>query len=582
MDVLISGASIAGPVTAYWLRRSGFRVTVVERAPALRKTGGHAVDLFAPALDIVERMGLLDQVVARRTGTERMVVLREGARRPTTIDLGKLMAGFSRRHVEIMRDDLGEIFYDATRDDVEYVFGDHVTGIGDDGEVTFANGRPRRFDLVIGADGLHSGVRGLVFGPEAAYTRWIGAYIAVASIPNYLDLRDEMRGVTGGRPARRPLQRAAHDGRARPVPVPHPRRAVLRPARRRAQRRLLRERFGDLGWEVPRLLDETDRASAFYFDSVTQLRLEHWTRGRVALVGDAGYCPGPAVGGSTSLAVVGAYTLAGELAAAGGDPARAYPAYEAAMGEYVRRSRAFAVTMAKRHRAHEPGDDVGDDHRREAVHRAAARRSRGGSQRRAPPGCTTPSPCATTRSSPVRPDGRPRHEPRAGGARDEHGHRCSSSSRCTRMISSNDVSATNPRRSARLASSAAAQSPTISMICGSGSWRISRTAASPPTRRSASICSPTVADSPGIESVRRGPISSVSTVAARRQNPTAERGEACQCRTVSGTGSTASLPTSGSRRMLEKNPEAALFGAPGRMQMVGSRMPTPSTKPRRL
>jgi 2-polyprenyl-6-methoxyphenol hydroxylase-like FAD-dependent oxidoreductase len=112
--------------------------------------------------------------------------------------------------------------------------------------------------------------------------------------------------------------------------------------------RLLRERFGDLGWEVPRLLDEADRASAFYFDSVTQLRLEHWTRGRVALVGDAGYCPGPAVGGSTSLAVVGAYTLAGELAAAGGDPARAFPAYEAAMGEYVRRSRAFAVTMAKR------------------------------------------------------------------------------------------------------------------------------------------------------------------------------------------------------------------------------------------
>src|SRR6188768_1112865 len=165
MDVLISGASIAGPVTAYWLRRSGFRVTVVERAPALRKTGGHAVDLFAPAMDIVERMGLADQVEARSTGTERMVVLREGARRPSTIDLRKLMAGFSRRHVEIMRDDLSEVFYNATRDD--------VTGIGDDGEVTFANGRPRRFDLVIGADGLHSGVRELVFGPESAYTRWI-------------------------------------------------------------------------------------------------------------------------------------------------------------------------------------------------------------------------------------------------------------------------------------------------------------------------------------------------------------------------------------------------------------------------
>jgi len=348
MDVLISGASIAGPVTAYWLRRSGFRVTVVERAPALRKTGGHAVDLFAPAMDIVERMGLADQVEARSTGTERMVVLREGARRPTTIDLRKLMAGFSRRHVEIMRDDLSEILYDATRDDVEYVFGDHVTAIGDDGEVRFANGRPRRFDLVIGADGLHSGVRGLVFGPESAYTRWIGGYIAVASIPNYLDLRNEMRGFAGVNRLGG-LYSAQHmtDARAMflfrtPTELSYDRHDGA------AQRRLLREQFGDLGWEIPRLLDETDRASAFYFDSITQLRLEHWTRGRVALVGDAGYCPGPAVGGSTSLAVVGAYTLAGELAAAGGDAARAYPAYEAALGDYVRSSRAFAATMAKR------------------------------------------------------------------------------------------------------------------------------------------------------------------------------------------------------------------------------------------
>ena len=348
MDVLISGASVAGPVTAYWLRRSGFRVTVVERAPALRKTGGHAVDLFAPAMDIVERMGLADQVEARSTGTERMVVLREGARRPTTIDLRKLMAGFSRRHVEIMRDDLSEILHDATRDDVEYVFGDHVTAIGDDGEVTFANGRPRRFDLVIGADGLHSGVRGLVFGPESAYTRWIGGYVAVASIPNYLDLRNEMRGFAGVNRLGG-LYSAQHmtDARAMflfrtPTELSYDRHDGA------AQRRLLREQFGDLGWEIPRLLDETDRASAFYFDSITQLRLEHWTRGRVALVGDAGYCPGPAVGGSTSLAVVGAYTLAGELAAAGGDAARAYPAYEAALGDYVRSSRAFAATMAKR------------------------------------------------------------------------------------------------------------------------------------------------------------------------------------------------------------------------------------------
>ena len=348
MDVLISGASVSGPVAAYWLRRAGFRVTVVERAPALRKAGGHAVDLFTPALGIVERMGVLDEVQARRTGTERMVVLREGARRPTTINLGRLMAGLSRRHVEIMRDDLGEILYDATRADVEYVFGDHITAIEDDGEVTFAHGRPRRFDVVIGADGLHSGVRGLAFGPESAYATWIGAYIAVASIPNYLGLRDEMRGIMGiDRIVGLYSGRHMPDARAlflfrTPAEVPYDRHDPD------AQRRSLRAQFGDLGWEVPRLLDETDRATAFYFDSVTQLRMPHWTRGRVALVGDAGYCPGPAVGGSTSLAVVGAYTLAGELAAAGGDPSRAFPAYEAAMADYVERSRTFAITMARR------------------------------------------------------------------------------------------------------------------------------------------------------------------------------------------------------------------------------------------
>ena len=129
MDVLISGASIAGPVTAYWLRRSGFRVTVVERAPALRKTGGHAVDLFAPAMDIVERMGLPTRSspgAPAPSGWSCCGRARAGRPRST---MGKLMAGLSRRHVEIMRDDLGEILHDATRDDVEYVFGDHVTGI---------------------------------------------------------------------------------------------------------------------------------------------------------------------------------------------------------------------------------------------------------------------------------------------------------------------------------------------------------------------------------------------------------------------------------------------------------------------
>ncbi|GAA4943204.1 2-polyprenyl-6-methoxyphenol hydroxylase-like FAD-dependent oxidoreductase [Nonomuraea thailandensis] len=348
MRVLISGASVAGPALAYWLARYGFTVTVVERAPALRRTGGHAVDLFRPAMDIVERMGVLEQVLAAKTGTEHLTVRGERGGRPAVLEIGRVMGAVSDRHVEIMRDDLSEIFYDATRHDAEYVFGDSITSISEDGEVTFERGAPARFDLVIGADGLHSNVRRLVFGPESRFTTWIGAYLAVASVPNHLRLDGRMEGVTGvGRlaamygAARLPDARALFLFRT-PEPLDYHHRDVAR------QKELLRERFAGVGWEVPRLLAELDRASAFYFDSITQLRLDTWSRGRVTLAGDAGYCPGPAVGGSTSLAVVGAYVLAGELAAHGGDHTRAFPAYEAELGEYVRRSRTFAINAARR------------------------------------------------------------------------------------------------------------------------------------------------------------------------------------------------------------------------------------------
>ena len=187
-------------------------------------------------------MGLVELVQDRRTGTERIVVRREGARRPVTIDVGRLMGAISRGHVEIMRDDLGEVLHSASADDVEYVFGDSVASISADGEVTFEHGPPRRFELVIGADGLHSTVRRLVFG--TADTRWLGAYLAVASIPNHRGLRDTLNGVVG-------VDRLAGTYSARHMP--------------------------------------DERSDAFYFDSVTQLRLDGWCRGRVAPVGDAGY-----------------------------------------------------------------------------------------------------------------------------------------------------------------------------------------------------------------------------------------------------------------------------------------------------
>ncbi|MDX8148581.1 FAD-dependent monooxygenase [Lentzea sp. BCCO 10_0061] len=341
MRVLVSGASVAGPVLAYWLTRYGHEVTVVERSPVLRKTGGHAVDLFKPAMDISERMGVLPRVEALATGTTRLTYLREGTRKPISADVTKLFAAASDRHVEVMRDDLSEIYYDATRADVEYVFGDSITSIGD--EVSFEAGAPRRFDLVIGADGLHSNVRRLVFG-EVDKT-FVGAYLAVSSVPKDLGVPGEMTGHIGpGRTAAVYGARHLDDARAvflfRSPELTYHHRDVAR------QKQLLREAFTSLHPEVDSWLEHLDGDGAFYFDSITQLREDTWSRGRVALVGDAAYCPGPAIGGSTSLAVLGAYVLAGELSA-GSDHEAAFARYEHEMRDIVHRSRAFALGVAK-------------------------------------------------------------------------------------------------------------------------------------------------------------------------------------------------------------------------------------------
>ncbi|WP_329791779.1 FAD-dependent monooxygenase [Lentzea sp. DG1S-22] len=343
MRILVSGASVAGPVVAYWLTRYGHEVTVVERSPVLRKTGGHAVDLFTPAMAISEKMGVLPRIEALATGTERISVLREGTRKPVTGDVTKIFAAAADRHVEVMRDDLSEIYHDATRADVEYVFGDSITSIGAEGEVTFEVGAPRRFDLVIGADGLHSNVRRLVFG-EVAKT-FVGAYLAVLSVPREAGRPGEMTGHIGpGRSAAVYGARHLDDARAvflfRSGELSYHHRDVAR------QKQLLREAFAGLHPEVDAWMGHLDGDRPFYFDSITQLRGDTWSRGRVALVGDAAYCPGPAIGGSTSLAVVGAYVLAGELAS-DTDHGAAFARYEDDMRDLVHASRTFALGMAK-------------------------------------------------------------------------------------------------------------------------------------------------------------------------------------------------------------------------------------------
>ncbi|MFJ8211244.1 FAD-dependent monooxygenase [Streptomyces sp. NPDC096033] len=342
--VLISGASVAGPALAYWLHRHGFAPTIVERAPALRE-GGYAVDFRGEAhLSVLRRMGILDALRAARTGTGSMSYV-NSAGKPQA----KLPADLFAGDLEVLRGDLARILYDATKEHTEYVFGDSITSLSEDAEgvhVTFERGAPRRFDLVIGADGLHSRTRSLVFGPEERFVKHLGVYCAIFTTDNHLGLdRTGHAYVTPGRLVTVYSARQNREAKAvfyfgSPL-LDLDRRDVTR------QQALLTERFAGNGWESDHLLERMRQAPDFYFDSVGQVRMDSWSRGRVALLGDAAYCPSPLSGMGSGLALVGAYVLAGELAAARGDHRTAFARYEREMRAYAEGCQKMGDGVAK-------------------------------------------------------------------------------------------------------------------------------------------------------------------------------------------------------------------------------------------
>jgi 2-polyprenyl-6-methoxyphenol hydroxylase-like FAD-dependent oxidoreductase len=342
-SVLISGASIAGPTLAYWLARRGAAVTVVEQAPTLR-TGGHGVDFRGAQMELLDRMGITDEVRARETamGTQTFV---DATGRPI-VEMPSL---FFSGEVEIARGDLAQLLYERTRDDVEYVFGDSVTALTDTGDgvdVTFRRSPARRFDLVVGADGMHSAVRRLTFGEESRFATFRGYYAAGFEAPNHLGL--DHAGLMYNEPGRAVMVGSGRDRSTLGVGLifKADRLAYDRHDTRQV-RGLVAEHYAGMGWEVPRLLDGLDRAADLYFDPLEQIQLDRWSTGRVALLGDAAYCPSPASGQGTSLALVGAHVLARELAAAGGDHETAFAAYETAMRPYVEKNLAFGRKMVK-------------------------------------------------------------------------------------------------------------------------------------------------------------------------------------------------------------------------------------------
>ncbi|MGY4500517.1 2-polyprenyl-6-methoxyphenol hydroxylase-like FAD-dependent oxidoreductase [Bradyrhizobium sp. GM24.11] len=344
--VLISGAGIAGPTLAFWLKAAGFEPTLVERAPALR-SGGYVIDFWGLGYTIAERMGLLPEI--SRVGyraQELRIVDDEGCR----------LAGFGTRvfaeltngrFVTLQRSDLSRLLFDRIAGRVETIFGDEIVAVDEQPDcvkVELKHGGQRQFDLLIGADGLHSAVRKLSFGPEARFVRNLGYVVAAFEARGYRP-RDENVYLIYGQPGRMVGRFTLRDDRTLFLLVFTARDATL-PDLPGVQKAVLREVYGRDGWECDQVLTELGSTGELYFDSVSQIRMPSWSQGRVMLIGDAAFCVSLLAGQGSALAMISAYVLAGELAAAGGRHQEGFARCEARLMSYIQKKQQAAERFA--------------------------------------------------------------------------------------------------------------------------------------------------------------------------------------------------------------------------------------------
>ncbi|MDN0193969.1 FAD-dependent monooxygenase [Streptomyces sp. S.PNR 29] len=333
--VLISGAGVAGSALAFWLNRYGFAVTVVEKAGTLRD-GGYPIDVRGTALEVVRRMGILPRLRDAHIDLRRLTFLDRDGSEVTSVNPHTVTGGVAGRDLEVRRGDLTDALYTAVRDDVEFLFNDSIDTLDQSGrgvDVTFRGGSRRTFDMVLGADGLHSRTREFLFGPEEQFHRYLGYCFAVFTMRNTLGLSHEtMMWNTPGRAAA--LYAVGDNDEVHAfLNFAHPQPQFDAFRNLEAQRALVAAVFADAGWEVPGMIAAMRDADDLFFDAVSQIRMPRWSSGRVALVGDAAYAPSFLTGQGTSLALVGAYMLAGSLADR--DHAAGFAAYEHNTREFV-------------------------------------------------------------------------------------------------------------------------------------------------------------------------------------------------------------------------------------------------------
>jgi 2-polyprenyl-6-methoxyphenol hydroxylase-like FAD-dependent oxidoreductase len=348
MKIAINGTGVAGPTLAYWLSKSGHEVLLVEKAPGLR-TGGYVIDFWGLGYDIAEKMGLIPRV--RELGYQvrevRFVDRHGRTRGGFSTDAFQRMTG--GRFTSLRRSDLAATIYGALDGKVETIFGDSIAGVVDEGHrvrVSFEHAAPREFDLVVGADGLHSRVRELTFGPEATFEVSLGYHVAAFEVGGYRP-REELVYVSHGVPGRQVSRFSLRDDktlflfvfRDEYLPIPLP-------ASEEERKAALARIFADAGWECPAILAALGEAGEFYFDTVSQIRMDHWSKGRTVLIGDAAACVSLMAGEGTGLAMAEAYVLAGEIERSADDPRAAFARYEERLMPFLTRKQQSAAKFA--------------------------------------------------------------------------------------------------------------------------------------------------------------------------------------------------------------------------------------------